>query len=171
MRYRMMAVLALAGVVGSAGMIAFTDPAVAQGSSPYRNEISNNMSHCAPDKGPALLVTVEGIKSATGTVRVQSYHATSAEWMAKGKWLSRIEIPARAGQMRFCVPLPASGTYGIAVRHDANGNGSTDLKSDGGAMSNNPSINLFNLGKPSYTKVGVPVHAEVKPIHINMRYM
>ena len=90
--------------------------------------------------------------------------------MAKGRWINRIELPARQGTMTFCVPLPASGSYGIAVRHDVNGNGSTDIRVDGGAMSNNPSINIFNLGKPSYTKVAVPVGNDVKSIRVQMRY-
>jgi uncharacterized protein (DUF2141 family) len=80
-------------------------------------------------------------------------------------------VPARAGSMTFCVPMPASGVYGIAVRHDVNGNGETDITTDGGGMSNNPSINIFNLGKPSYTKVGVPVSDGVKSIRILMKYM
>lgn len=73
--------------------------------------------------------------------------------------------------MRFCMPVPAAGTYGIAVRHDANGNGDTDLTKDGGAMSNNPSINVFNLGKPSYRKTAFPVGSGVKAIRIQMHYM
>lgn len=137
----------------------------------YRNEIRNEMGRCQSDRGPAMMVTVDGIKSSSGKLRVQSYRATSGEWLVKGKWLSRIEIPARAGSMTFCVPVPASGTYGVAVRHDVNGNGETDIRTDGGAMSNNPSINIFNLGKPSYTKVGVPVGEGVKSIRIQMKYM
>ncbi|WP_159981047.1 MULTISPECIES: DUF2141 domain-containing protein [unclassified Novosphingobium] len=144
-------------------------PASAQGE--YRNEIRNEMSRCSADKGPGLMVTVDGIKASSGTVRVQAYRANAGEWLVKGKWLSRIEVPARAGTMSFCVPLPASGTYGVAVRHDVNGNGDTDISTDGGAMSNNPSINIFNLGKPSYSKVGVPVGGSVKSIRIQMKYM
>ncbi|GLK42903.1 MULTISPECIES: DUF2141 domain-containing protein [Novosphingobium] len=156
-------VIALAAVAGLAAPV----PALAQ----YRNEIPNEMRRCQSDKGPAMMVTVDGIKSSSGNLRVQSYRATSAEWLVKGKWLSRIEVPARAGSMTFCVPLPASGTYGVAVRHDVNGNGETDIRTDGGAMSNNPAITIFNLGKPSYTKVGVPVGEGVKSIRIQMKYM
>ncbi|PNU04088.1 DUF2141 domain-containing protein [Novosphingobium guangzhouense] len=155
-----------AALVAVAGLAAPV-PALAQ----YRNEIRNEMGRCQSDKGPAMMVTVDGIKSSSGKLRVQSYRATSGEWLVKGKWLSRIEVPARAGSMTFCVPLPASGTYGVAVRHDVNGNGETDIRTDGGAMSNNPSINIFNLGKPSYTKVGVPVGDGVKSIRIQMKYM
>ena len=137
----------------------------------YHQEISNNMRLCGAGSGPAIKVTVSGIRAGNGTVRVQSYRATEAEWMVKGRWINRMEAPARNGTMTFCVPLPASGTYGIAVRHDVNGNGKTDIRSDGGAMSNNPSINVFNLGKPSYKRVGVAVGQGTTAININMRYM
>ncbi|MFC0205160.1 DUF2141 domain-containing protein [Novosphingobium soli] len=160
---RLTAALALAAVAGLAAPV----PALAQ----YRNEIRNDMSRCSSERGPALMVTVDGVKSSSGKLRVQAYRATSAEWLVKGKWLSRIEVPARAGTMTFCIPVSAAGTYGVAVRHDVNGNGDTDIRTDGGAMSNNPAISLFNLGKPSYTKVGVPVGNGVKSIRVQMKYM
>ena len=58
----------------------------------------------------------------------------------------------------------------LAVRHDVNGNGKTDLTQDGGGVSNNPAINVFNLGKPSYDKAAFQVNG-VRSITINMRYM
>lgn len=135
-------------------------------------EVPNDMSKCRKGGGPAMLVVVEGVKVSSGKIRVQSYRATSSDWLAKGRWLTRTETPARAGTMTFCVPLPAAGSYGIAVRHDVNANGRTDIMSDGGGMSNNPRINILNLGKPSYTKVAVPVgEGELTSIFIGMRYM
>ena len=104
-------------------------------------------------------------------MRVQLYRATKQDWLETGRWLNRIELPARAGTMSFCMPAPATGTYGIAIRHDVNGNGETDLTQDGGGMSNNPSINIFNLGKPSYRKAAFSLGQEVKAITIRMRYM
>jgi len=138
--------LALAAAV-SAGAFALA-PTSLEAQGQYRQKISNNMATCR-GSGPAVRVTVTGIKSSSGKLRVQSYRGTKAEWLEKGKWLNRIEAPARAGSMTFCMPVPASGTYGVAVRHDVNGNGKTDIRKDGGAMSNNPSINIFNLGKPA----------------------
>ena len=73
--------------------------------------------------------------------------------------------------MTFCLPVPEVGTYAVAVRHDANGNGETDLTSDGGAMSNNPSINILNLGRPSVRRTRFEVGNAVSAITINMRYM
>jgi uncharacterized protein (DUF2141 family) len=136
----------------------------------YKQKIGNDMSKCRSDSGPAVLVTLDGVKASTGRIRVQSYRATAADWLKKGRWLTRVEAPAKAGTMSFCVPVSDSGNYGIAVRHDLDGDGETDLFGDGGGMSNNPSINIFNLGKPSYTKTSFAVGSGVKSIRIQMRY-
>ncbi len=144
---------------------------LSMGSAVQAGKIGNNLSRCSAGKGPAVLITVRGIKSSTGKMRVQSYPATKAAWLKKGRWLNRIENRARAGTMTFCMPVPKSGNYGIAIRHDKNGNGKTDIRKDGGGMSRNPSINIFNLGKPSVNKVSFYVGNGVKRITINMRYM
>jgi uncharacterized protein (DUF2141 family) len=137
----------------------------------YNQVLSNNMAKCAPGaSGPAIKVTINGIKESSGRIRVQSYNGTKTDWLESGRWLSRIEAPAKSGSMIFCVPVASSGAYGIAVRHDINGNGKTDLREDGGAMSNNPSINIFNLGKPSYKKTAFNVGNGVTAITINMKY-
>ena len=157
--------LALAGFGAGLGFVVLATPAQAQ----YRQAIGNDPAQCRGD-GPAVNVTVTGIKSSTGRMRVQLYRATKADWLEKGRWLNRIEVPARAGSMTFCMPVPAAGSYGIGVRHDVNNNDETDLTQDGGGMSNNPSINLFNLSKPSYDKAAVQVSG-VRSITIIMRYM
>jgi uncharacterized protein (DUF2141 family) len=153
--------LALTGL----GFAVLAGPAQAQ----YRQPIGNDPARCRGD-GPAINVTVSGIKSSTGRMRVQLYRATKADWLERGRWIHRIEAPARAGSMTFCMPVPEAGSFGIAVRHDVNNNGETDLTQDGGGVSNNPSINLFNLGKPSYDKAAVQVSG-VRSITVNMRYM
>lgn len=158
---------AMAGTLGLAlAATAIAVPVQAQ----YRDKIANDASECAAGAGSAVRVTITGIKEARGTIRVQSYRATKADWLAKGKWINRIEVPAKAGTMSFCLPVPGPGSYAIASRHDLNGNGKTDLLGDGGAMSNNPSVNIFNLGKPSVGKAAFEVGDGVKSISIEMRY-
>lgn len=149
------------------GGMALAAPAYAQ----YRQTTANDMSRCGASGGPAVKVTVRGIENGSGRMRVQSYYGTSADWLKSGRWLNRIESGAKAGSMNFCVPVPQAGTYAIAVRHDVNGNGKTDLSSDGGGMSGNPSINVFNLGRPSFTKTRFNVGDGVTAITINMKYM
>ncbi|HMO69931.1 MAG TPA: DUF2141 domain-containing protein [Novosphingobium sp.] len=154
--------------LGSAALIgsAMAVPAVAQ----YRQELPNDLSRCSGN-GPAVRVQLSGVSASSGIVRVQAYRGVASDWMQKGRWLSRIEAPARAGTMTFCVPVPGPGTYAIAVRHDLNGNGKTDLRSDGGGMSNNPSINIFNLGRPPVSRTAFSMGDEVRAISITMRYM
>lgn len=153
--------LALAGLA-----LTLVAPAQAQ----LRQTISNDAAKCRGD-GPAVRITANDIKAGGGRIRVQLYRATKEDWLASGRWIYRIETQARTGTMSFCMPVPEPGSYGIAIRHDINGNGKTDLTQDGGGMSNNPSINVFNLGKPSHTKTAFPVGQEVKAITIRMRYM
>jgi uncharacterized protein (DUF2141 family) len=141
------------------------------GSAHAGSVISNDMTKCGAGKGPAIQVNVRGIKSSSGKIRVQNYPATSSAWLAKGRWLHRIEAKASAGGLNFCVPLSASGKYAVAVRHDKNSNGKTDISSDGGGFSNNPSINVLNLGKPAVGKVAFSAGPGVTTITVNMKYM
>ncbi|GMM91918.1 DUF2141 domain-containing protein [Qipengyuania sp. MTN3-11] len=159
-------ITALAGTAAAGLAMLAAPPLHAQ----YRQKIGHSPAKCAGGD-PAVWVTINGVSASRGTIRVQSYRATAQDWLESGRWINRIEIPAKAGQMTVCMPVPGPGRYGIAVRHDVNGNGKTDLSADGGAMSNNPSINIFNLGKPSYRKVGVDVGSGVKSITVTMRYM
>ncbi len=143
----------------------------ASGSVNAGSRISNDLSRCSAGKGPAVLISVRGVKSSSGKMRAQSYRATRADWLKKGRWLNRIERRASRGSMTFCMPVPRAGNYGIAIRHDTNNNGKTDIRKDGGGMSRNPSINIFNLGKPSVKKVSFYAGSKITRITINMKYM
>ena len=154
--------------IAALALTALAAPAPAEAQ--YRQKISNDASKCKAGSGPAVRVTITDIKESRGTIRVQSYRGTKEDWLEKGKWIYRMEAPAKAGSMTFCMPLPGPGTYGIAARHDVNGNGSTDIFADGGAMSNNPSLNIFNLGKPNYKKTAFDVGPGVESMSIRMRY-
>lgn len=156
------------GFMSGAALVAAT-PAFAHG-----QEIANDLDRCAASaSGPAVLVDVRGFAAATGKVRVQSYPGTKAAWLNKGQWLHRIDTAVRPanGAMRFCMPVPQPGKYGIAVRHDRNGNGKTDISSDGGGFSNNPSISIFNLGKPGVEKAAFYAGPGVTKITITLKYM
>lgn len=160
-------ILPLAALVLTAAAIVSGSPAWAQ----YGEIVRNDPAQCRAGEGPAVRLTVSGIKASSGEIRVQLYRGVKEDWLVHGRWLTRMDVPARAGEMSFCVPAPKAGTYAIAVRHDVNGNDKTDITQDGGAMSNNPSINIFNLGKPSVTKTAFPLGDEVKQMAVRMRYL
>ncbi len=139
--------------------------------SAQRQEISNDMRKCAAGaSGPAVQVEVSGFKVATGRVRVQAYAATKSSWLEKGAWINRIDsaVVPRGGKMNFCVPLPDSGAYGIAVRHDVDGSGKSGWN-DGGGFSNNPALSLLKL-KPSASKTAIRVGSGVTRISVVLNY-
>ena len=139
-----------------------------------QQEITNDLGRCAADSpGSAVLVDVSNFEKAGGTIRVQSYPATKSAWLEKGQWLNRIEMPARpaSGLMQFCMPVPGPGRYAIAVRHDRNNNGKTDISADGGGFSNNPKASIFNLGKPGVEKAAFAAGPGVTRISIKLQYL
>ena len=81
----------MAALAASAGLSA---PAAAQ----YQNEIRHSVAPCQ-GSGPAVWINVTDIASSRGTLRVQLYRGTRADWLEHGRWLNRIELPARAGSM------------------------------------------------------------------------
>jgi len=138
-----LAVAAAAGLALGGGVGA---PLAAQSYS-YAQSGPNDMSLCAPGKGPAVRITVSGLKSSSGNLFVRAYPANSSDWLKSKRYIMRVDAAPRAGSMTVCMPLPAPGEYAIAVQHDANGNRSTDISTDGAGMSNNPGIRKF-LGIP-----------------------
>lgn len=127
----------------------------------------NDESACAAGKN-AVLVTVRGFMNNVGTVRVQLYRADGS-FLEKGQWLVRAERPRDGNAaMRFCLPAPDAGRYGVAVRHDANGDGKSGW-SDGAGFSRNPGLSITSL-KPSADKVAVEVRHEPARVEVVMQY-
>jgi uncharacterized protein (DUF2141 family) len=123
---------------------------------------------CAAGKS-AFLVTVRGFASDIGAVRVQLYRTDNGSFLGKGAWLVRAERKRDGKErMRFCVPVPGPGRYGIAVRHDSNGNGKSDW-SDGGGFSRNPALSVFKL-KPDADKVEVRVEHQPVSVDVVLQY-
>jgi uncharacterized protein (DUF2141 family) len=135
---------------------------------------ANDPGLCAPGKGPAVRVEVQGLKSGEGNLFVRAYPATSRDWLASKRYVMRIDARPQRGGVSVCVPLPAPGDYAIAVQHDANGNRKTDLSVDGAGMSNNPVVRKV-LGlvprPPSVDKVRFTAGPGITRMAITVRYL
>lgn len=125
---------------------------------------------CSPGSTtPAALVKVEGFRESTGNIRVQVYGGNAAEFLEKGKYVKRVDLPvARSGEMHVCVALPAPGNYAIAVRHDVDGNGRSGWN-DGGGFSRNPRLSLTSL-KPHYRDVVLPFGPGARSVDVVLNY-
>jgi uncharacterized protein (DUF2141 family) len=118
---------------------------------------------------PALLVSVNGFKNRVGKLRVQLYGGDPKTFLERGAKLKRIDLPVtRSGAMNVCVAVPRTGTYAIAVRHDADANGKTNWN-DGGGFSGNPKLSILKL-KPSYRAAAVAVGGGVKVVPVVLNY-
>ena len=118
---------------------------------------------------PAMLVSINGFKNRVGKLRLQLYGDNPAEYLVRGKKLKRIDLPVtRAGAMNVCVAVPRTGTYAIAVRHDADNNGKTNWN-DGGGFSGNPKLSILKL-KPSLRSTAVTVGTGVKVVPVVLNY-
>ena len=123
--------------------------------------------------GPAMLVHVEGLKKRVGIIRVQSYGGNPSRYFEKGAYLRRIDLPVPvSGPVDICVAVPGNGNYAVSVRHDVDSSGKSGM-SDGGGMSGNPRLSLFDVmfkRKPSPSKVQVAVQG-VTRVPVRMNYV
>lgn len=123
---------------------------------------------CARGGSPAVLVKVSGLKNGAGKVRVQAYGPGAAKYLKKGGWAGRVDVPLGGRRsVDICLPLPAAGSYSIAVRHDSNANRKSDWN-DGAGFSRNPRLSL--LGRPSFGETAVAVARGPAKIRVVINY-
>jgi uncharacterized protein (DUF2141 family) len=117
-----------------------------------------------------LAITVEGIRSAKGDIRLSIY-GSPAEWPdASTRDHDQVQ-PAMVGGVTFKFQVPP-GTYAVAGFHDQNGNGKFDrtligLPEEGYMFSNN--VRPF-LSAPSFASASFAVPLEGKAISIVVQY-
>ena len=102
-----------------------------------------------------LNVTITNVRSSRGLIAVSVYADDSKRFLAKRGSLYVGRVPAQAGTTRMCIHLPSTGTYGLAIYHDENGDrkfnrSGIGLPAEGYAFSNDaPTI----FGLPSFGRV------------------
>ncbi len=132
--------------------------------------VGPHASLCATGR-PAVLARVSGFKAPRGILSIKLYRSGSA-FLEKGAYVRKVEVPVnRTGPIDVCVPVPASGRYAIAVRHEVSGDKS---RSDGGGFSGNPKLSLIDLAlkrKPPLDVVSFQVGASTRVIPVVLNYL
>jgi uncharacterized protein (DUF2141 family) len=126
--------------------------------------------------GPAspvrLYVNVEGVRASQGLIAVTLYADDSRRFLARRGALYVGRVPARAGTTRACIHLPSTGTWALAVYHDAdssrtiNRNG-VGLPREAFGFSNNPPT-IFSI--PSFRSVRLSVPRSNMQTRVRLRY-
>jgi uncharacterized protein (DUF2141 family) len=119
-----------------------------------------------------LYVNVENVRSAQGLVAVTLYADDSRRFLARRGSLYVGRAPARSPSTRVCIHLPGTGTYALAVYHDADGNRSFNrtrlgLPNEGFGFTNNPPT-MF--GVPSFRAVRISVPRTNMQTTVRLRY-
>lgn len=131
---------------------------------------------CRPgEKGPAVLITLTGLKDRTGQMRAEVYPANDDDFLEDdnilvmdGKTFRRVEEPlAQSGPVQLCVRLPGPGSYTLSVLHDRDMNRKFGISSDGIGFPNNPKL---GLSKPKAAAVRFDAGPGITDLSIRLNY-
>ena len=125
-----------------------------------------------PESAVRLYVNVEGVRSAQGLVAVTLYADDSRRFLARRGSLYVGRVPARSPTTRFCIHLPSTGTWALAVFHDADGNrtinrNAVGMPREGFGFTNNPAT-IFSI--PSFRSVRLAVPRSDMWTTVRLRY-
>lgn len=132
--------------------------------------------HCrAGEQGPAVIVTLVGLKDRAGLLRAELYPDNDDDFLQddkilvrEGKTFRRVEIaPPASGVVQLCVRLPGPGAYTMSVLHDRDSNLKFGLSSDGVGFPGNPKL---GLSKPKARNAGFAAGPGLTFITIRMNY-
>jgi uncharacterized protein (DUF2141 family) len=106
---------------------------------------------CRPaEAGPAVIVSVEGLKDRRGILRLELYPPDDADFLADdaklvnaGRTFRRLDVPVPpAGPVRLCMRLPEPGTWALVLLHDRDSNLKFNGLIDGAGFAGNPRLGL-----------------------------
>ncbi|WP_339501264.1 DUF2141 domain-containing protein, partial [Pseudomonas canadensis] len=95
--------------------------------------------------GPAIRVTVDGLKDRTGELKLELFPANDADFLKddrdlikEGKFFRRVRLPTPAsGPIVLCIRVPTPGPYALLFTHNRDGKNKFNLWQDGAGFPTN----------------------------------
>jgi uncharacterized protein (DUF2141 family) len=123
-----------------------------------------------------VLVVVDGFKNREGTLRLELWPGTDADFMrdhhqlvAEGKPYHRVTVPLpSSGPARVCLPLPGPGLYAVGAFHSPSGQRKFNFRQDGATFTRNPKV---GLSKPKASDVAMRFNAGLSEANVTMNYL
>ncbi len=129
------------------------------------------LSIATPAAAADLTITVTGVRSAAGTVRVALFDSEAA-FPDAAKARTPIEARAKAGEVRLVVKGLPPGRYAVAAFHDENANGKLDrnfmgIPKEGYGFSNDA---RGMAGPPKFTAASFQVGGADRAVSLALDY-
>ncbi|WP_409049865.1 DUF2141 domain-containing protein [Sandarakinorhabdus sp.] len=112
-------------------------------------ELGKAAAQCRADEaGPAVIVTVIGLKDRKGLLRAELYPDNDADFLEDdailvraGKTFRRADMAMpQSGPVQLCLRLPSAGSFAMSILHDRDSNLKFGLSSDGIGFPGNPKL-------------------------------
>lgn len=123
------------------------------------------------DGNPSLRIKVSNVKKSRGVIVADLHDDVKENFLEWEKVVLRVRATAVKGETSFCMPVPDTGNYSVAVYHDKNSNAVFDkhflgLPKERFGMSNNPK---FSTKSPKFEAATFKVPAEGVDMEIKLR--
>ncbi len=144
---------------------------------PSSPDLGKAEAQCSPNEaGPALIITVDGLKDRAGNLKAELYPSNDDDFLADDnllimarKGFRRIETPVTgAGPVQMCMRIPGPGPWSLILLHDRDANRKFGLSSDGVGFPNNPSIGI--LKRPGAADTRIEAGNGITRLSIRMNY-
>ena len=129
----------------------------------------------AGESGPALIVSVVGLKDRVGRLKLEVYPSNETDWLQDdnillyhGKTFRRVEeeVP-QGGTPSLCIRVPGPGAYSVMLLHDRDSNHKFSFRIDGVGFGGNPRM---GWGKPKAAAARVVAGPGLTRVSIVLNY-
>jgi len=162
------------GLMAAALLGAAMLPAVANAA--HGPALGSDAAACSPGAGPAIRVTVEGLKDRSGEVKLELYPATETDFLRddyllirEGKFFRRVRLPTpTSGPVVLCIRVPSAGSYALLLTHNRDGKNKFNFWSDGAGFASNRKL---GRSRPKLAQARIVVSAGVVSVDIRAQYL
>lgn len=138
--------------------------------------IGSDAAACEAGAGPAIEVTITGLKDRKGRLKLELYPATEKDFLRddrdlinEGKFFRRVwaDTPA-SGPVSLCIKAPKPGNYALFFTHDRDGKNKFNFWVDGAGL---PSNARMGAHRPKLAMAEINVGSGVTNATIQAQYL
>ncbi len=143
---------------------------------PSTPDLGKKAAQCGvPENGPAVIITVDGLKDRAGNLKAELYPANDDDFLEDdnklimaGKTFRRVEVPVpKSGAVQLCIRIPGPGAYSFILLHDRDANRKFGLSTDGVGFAGNPKL---GLSKPKSASARIEAGNGLTRVTVRMNY-